>query len=83
MMVAMEPDLPTVNLSLWRADAIVLFDWLNTTDLNTVPITHPAQKQALADVLSRFEWAADTDITDVSAEEIAEAQQAVAKDMGW
>jgi hypothetical protein len=83
MMVAMNPDLPTVNLSLWRADAIVLFDWLNTIDLNTVPITHPAQKQALADVLSRFEWAADTDITDVSAEEIAEAQQAVAKDMGW
>ena len=72
-----------MNLSLWRADAIVLFDWLNTTDLNTVPITHPAQKQALADVLSRFEWAADTDITEVGAEEIAAAQYEVAKDMGW
>ena len=79
----MNADLPLVNLSLWRADAIVLFDWLNTTDLNTVPITHPAQKQALADVLSRFEWTTDTDITDVSAEEIAAAQAAVAKDMGW
>lgn len=43
------------------ADAIVLFDRLSSTDLNTAPITHPAQKQALADVLSRFEWAADTD----------------------
>lgn len=83
MMVTVESDLPTVNLSLWRADAIVLFDWLNTTDLNTVPITHPAQKQALADVLSRFEWAADTDITEVGAEEIAAAQYEVAKDMGW
>ena len=83
MMVTVEPDLPTVNLSLWRADAIVLFDWLNTTDLDTVPITHPAQKQALADVLSRFEWAADTDITDVSAGEIAAAKLEVAKDMGW
>lgn len=79
----MEPDLPTVNLRLWRADAIVLFDWLNNTDLNTVPITHPAQKQALADVQSRFEWAADVDITESTAEEISAAQQEVAKDMGW
>jgi hypothetical protein len=74
---------PTVNIRLWRADAIVLFDWLNNTDLNTVPITHPAQKQALTDLLTRFEWAADDDITDVSAEEIAAAQADVAKDMGW
>ena len=79
----MDPDLPIVKLSLWRADAIVLFDWLMNTDLNTVPITHPAQKQALADVLSRFEWAADTNITDSNPEEIAAAQAAVAKDMGW
>lgn len=34
---------PIVNLSLWQADAVVLFDWLMTTDLDTVPITHPAQ----------------------------------------
>jgi hypothetical protein len=38
--------IPTVTITLWRADAIVLFDWLNNTDLNAVPITHPAQKQA-------------------------------------
>ncbi|MFF8841130.1 hypothetical protein ACF08N_00115 [Streptomyces sp. NPDC015127] len=44
---------PTVDLRLWRPDAIVLFDWLMSTDLNTVPITHPAQKQALADLLAR------------------------------
>lgn len=42
---------PTVALRLWRSDAVVLFDWLMSTDLNTVPITHPAQKQALADLL--------------------------------
>lgn len=82
-MGTMDADLPTVNLKLWRADAIVLFDWLMSTDLNTVPITHPAQKQALADVLSRFEWAADTDITGSTVEEIAAAQHEVAKDMGW
>ncbi|GLP72219.1 hypothetical protein TUSST3_88370 [Streptomyces sp. TUS-ST3] len=39
---------PTVDLRLWRSDAIVLFDWLMSTDLNAVPITHPAQKQAPA-----------------------------------
>ncbi|MEU1534923.1 hypothetical protein [Streptomyces fagopyri] len=74
---------PTVNVRLWRADAIVLFDWLMSTDLNVVPITHPAQKQALADLLSRFEWACDVDITDSTATEIAVAQDEVAKDMGW
>jgi hypothetical protein len=64
-----------VKLSLWRADAIVLFDWLMSTDLNTVPITHPAQKQALADLLSRLEFDTDTDITGSTAEEIAAARQ--------
>ena len=82
-MDAMNSDLPLVNVSLWRADAIVLFDWLNSTDLNSVPITHPAQKQALADLLSRFEWAADVDITESTEHEIAAAQEEVAKDMGW
>jgi len=82
-MNAMDADLPTVTVTLWRADAVVLFDWLMSTDLDTVPITHPAQKQALADLLSRLEWAADTDITESTAEEIATAQEEVAKDMGW
>ncbi|MCX4972694.1 hypothetical protein OG266_20520 [Streptomyces sp. NBC_00554] len=74
---------PTVTIRLWRADAIVLFDWLMSTDLNAVPISHPAQKQALADLLGRFEWASDTDITASTEEEIAAAQEEVAKDMGW
>jgi hypothetical protein len=82
-MDSMDPALPAVKLSLWRADAVVLFDWLMSTDLNTVPITHPAQKQALADLLSRLEFDTDTDITGSTAEEIAAAQAAVAKDMGW
>ncbi|MGW1196582.1 hypothetical protein ACWD4B_12140 [Streptomyces sp. NPDC002536] len=74
---------PTVTVRLGRADAIVLFDWLMTTDLNSVPVTHPAQKQALADLLSRMEWDTDTDLTSSSAEEIASAQEEVAKDIGW
>jgi hypothetical protein len=82
-MDSMRPDLPTVTVNLWRSDAVVLFDWLMSTDLNTVPITHPAQKQALADLLSWLEWAAVPDITRSTAEEIAAAQEEVAKDMGW
>lgn len=77
----MHPDLPTETIVLWRADAIVLFDWLMSTDLNTVPITHPAQKQALADLLSRFEQ--DSFVTDVTQEQIDAAQGEVARDMGW
>ncbi|MFE3172940.1 hypothetical protein ACFXPA_00960 [Amycolatopsis sp. NPDC059090] len=79
----MDSDLPTVGLRLWRADAVVLFDWLMTVDLDTVPITHPAQKQALADLLSRWEDATDSDVAGSTAEEIAAAQKEVAKDMGW
>jgi hypothetical protein len=82
-MSSVEADYPTVTVRLWRADAVVLFDWLASTDLNAVPITHPAQKQALADLLSRFEFDVDADIAGSTAEEIASAQAAVAKDMGW
>jgi hypothetical protein len=38
-MSGMAGDLPEVEIALWRADAIVLFDWLMSTDLNSVPIT--------------------------------------------
>jgi hypothetical protein len=71
---------PTVDLRLWRADAIVLFDWLMSTDLNAVPITHPAQKQALTDLLARLE---ELEVTESTEEEIAAAQDEVAKSMGW
>ena len=81
--VCVEPDLPTVNVPLWRADAVVLFDWLMSTDLNLVPVVHPAQKQALADLLSPLEWAVDADIAGSTAEEIAAAKEEVARDMGW
>ena len=46
--------LPKVRLELWRADAVVLFDWLMSVDLNQVPITHLAEKQALADLLTQL-----------------------------
>jgi hypothetical protein len=78
--VAMSDSHPTVTLDLLRSDAIVLFDWLMHTDLNTVPIEHPAEKQALTDLLSRLET---SDVTSVTQEEIDAARSEVAKDMGW
>ncbi|MFJ2743641.1 hypothetical protein ACIO3O_28775 [Streptomyces sp. NPDC087440] len=51
-----------------------------STDLNTVPITHPAQKQALVDLLARLE---EVDVIESTVEEIVTAQAEVAKNMGW
>jgi hypothetical protein len=83
----MDPSLPTIELSLWRADAIVLFEWLMTVDLDSVPIEHPAEKQALTDLLTRLEGytaipygASGTGLTQ---DEIDAARVEVAKDMGW
>lgn len=56
----MDPSTPTVSITLWRADAIVLFDWLMGADLNEVPADHKAVKQALTDLLGRLE--VDTDV---------------------
>lgn len=70
-----------VEIGLWRADAVVLFDWLMTVDLNTVPITHPAEKQALMDLLTRLET--DTDVPSGTTDEINAARADVARDMGW
>ena len=77
----MGPDLPTVRLNLWRADAVVLFDWLMSVDLDAVPISHPAEKQALVDLLSRF--GQDTDVIGSTQDEIDTAREEVARDMGW
>ncbi|MFG2733647.1 hypothetical protein N0X72_07435 [Streptomyces carpaticus] len=77
----MPDDLPSVTVRLWRADAVVLFDWLMSTDLNTVPVDHPAQKQALADLASAMEC--DTDVMASTEEELAAAREDVARDMGW
>lgn len=77
----MDPDLPTVDLTLWRADAVVLFDWLMSVDMNAIPITHPAEKQALTDLLTRLEGY--TDIPGVTQEEIDLARAEVSRDTGW
>ena len=73
--------LPKVTIELWRSDAVVLFDWLMSADLNAVPITHPPEKQGLADLLTRLEH--ETDIAGVTQEQIDTARHEVARDMGW
>jgi hypothetical protein len=30
-----------MTLRIWRADVVVLFDWLMSADLNAVPVEHP------------------------------------------
>jgi hypothetical protein len=61
--------------------------WLHRVDLNAIPIEHPAEKQALVDLLTRLE--ADTDVpygssgTGLTQAEIDTARADVAKDMGW
>lgn len=81
MISRMDASLPIVRIDLWRADAVVLFDWLMTVDLDAVPITHPAEKQALADLLNRLEQ--ETDIPGVTQDQIDAAREEVSRDMGW
>src|SRR5690625_5933725 len=45
IMVGVTENLPKVRIDLWRADAIVLFDWLMSVDLDNVPVEHPSQQQ--------------------------------------
>jgi hypothetical protein len=77
----MDASLPKVGIELWRADAVVLFEWLRTVDLDTVPVTHRAEKQALMDLLTRLEH--ETDIPGVTQTQIDAAREEVARDMGW
>ncbi|HEX8081395.1 MAG TPA: hypothetical protein VF557_14385 [Jatrophihabitans sp.] len=73
-------NVPQVKLSLWRADAVVLFDWLMETDEDTVPVSHRAQVQALRDLLTQLE--VQTDVAHSTSEEVEAAKVEVARDMG-
>ena len=69
------------TVDLWACDVIVLYDWLLTVDLSTIPAGHKAHKQALADLLSALETQAP--VAGVTQAQIGRAQHEVAKDMGW
>lgn len=82
----MDDPIPKITIRLWRNDAIVLFDWLMSADLDEVPAAHPAVKQALTDLLSQLEqtevpYGASGD--GLTEEEIAAASDAITRDMGW
>ncbi len=68
-----------VSLRIWRADAIVLFDWLMSVDFETIPIQHRADKQALTDLLTQLEWS----LVPPTEQEVDEAREAVSRDMSW
>ncbi|GAA4180699.1 hypothetical protein GCM10022252_03950 [Streptosporangium oxazolinicum] len=65
-------------LSLWTADAVVLFDWLLSVDLDQLPVQHLAQKQALMDLLQQL----DRSIPGYTAEDIEQAHLLLTREMG-
>jgi hypothetical protein len=72
-----------VPLTIWRSDAIVLYAWLEAVDLNAVPITHPAEKQALADLHNQLEQSvAPASATGFTKDEVDAARDEVAANMG-
>lgn len=68
-----------VSLEMWTADAVVLFDWLQDLNFDTLPITHKSQKQALTDLLTLLE----TSVVPPDEDDVRAAQADVARDMGW
>ena len=82
----MDETIPKVSIELWRSDAVVLFDWLMSTDLDDVPADHPAVKQALADLLTRLEEAAvgyGSSGSGLTQEEIDAARAEASREMDW
>jgi hypothetical protein len=81
MMAMTDEFAPTdrLTLDLWRADGVVLFDWLMTLDFDQVPVSHKAEKQALTDLLAVLEG----HMHGVTQEQIDRARSEVSKDMGW
>ena len=68
------------SVTLWSADWVVLYEWLMSVDMSTLPVGHKAEKQALTDLLSNMEFQIDVGVTQ---DQIDAAREAVARDMGW
>jgi hypothetical protein len=69
------------TVQLWTADAVVSFDWLMSVDLSRIPVSHKAEKQALADLLTALEM--QVPVAGVSRAQIDRARPEVSKDTGW
>jgi hypothetical protein len=76
-------DDPTAKVAvhLSAAAAIVLLDWLNTTDLNQVPVVDRAQTQAVLGLLAALET--DTLAPDATEEDVRTALAVIGADIGW
>ena len=70
-------DMEFVDVRLWEADAVVLFDWLLKTDLDRVPVEHPAQRQALADLFGRLGHVLDVP----SSQQLVDALEQISRHM--
>jgi hypothetical protein len=68
------------TIQLPPADAIVLFDWLMSVDLDQIPARHEACKQALADLLTALET--QVPVAGLTHAQIERAQREISKDMG-
>lgn len=73
-----EPEPGFVGIRVWDRSVLVLMDWLLTTDETALPYTHPAQKQALRDLLTAIEWARGLGYTEA---ELEVAREQVASNM--
>ncbi len=67
-----------VDVRLWAADAVVLFDWLMRTDLDQIPVEDASQRQALEALLGRLGHVLDVP----SRAQLAEARAALAETTG-
>ena len=76
----MDPALPATAITIWRSDAVVLYDWLMTVNLGSVPVTHPSERQALMDLLTRLE---QTDVAGVTQAQIDAAREEVSPEADW
>lgn len=72
----MDAQFPVMNLSLWKADAVVLHHWLSTVDLDALPFEDESQRQALLDLLTELD---QTDVADADDAEIVAAHTQVTR----
>ena len=67
-----------ISLGMSTADAAVLFDWHQDVDVETLPISHRSQRQALRDL----EALLDVSVVPPDEDQLRTGQADVACDMG-
>jgi hypothetical protein len=67
-----------VLLRLMEPAALVLMNWLGSGAVGKLPLGHPSERQALADLLTALEAA----VADPTKEELVRAQYVLLRDAG-